>query len=65
MFRLIFCYASRMVDMGKFRLSGLSAGVLVSLLVHGLLVAALAGMIAGAQAELWLARRGVTGEVRT
>lgn len=41
MFRLIFCYASRMVDMGKFRLSGLSAGVLVSLLVHGLLVAAL------------------------
>ncbi|WP_188478708.1 AzlC family ABC transporter permease [Primorskyibacter flagellatus] len=31
----------------------------------GLLVAAVAGMIAGAQAELWLARRGVTGEVRT
>ncbi len=41
LFRLIFCYASGMINTGKFRLGGLSGGVLVSLLAHGLIVAAL------------------------
>ena len=41
-------------DIGTLFMAGILPGLL-----------SLAGMIAGAQAELWLARRGVTGEGRT